>query len=98
MAASVGIWLGLAPTPILVALLVFAILVRLRALCHSLRSRPRLPCHPRSQRLGRRAHYILLAILISALVIFRHRENIRRLMDGEEPKIGERKSRSGGLS
>ena len=37
--------------------------------------------------------YILLAIGISALVLLRHRENINRLIAGEEPRIGEGKSK-----
>lgn len=32
--------------------------------------------------------YALVAILMSALLLWKHRANIRRLMNGEEPKIG----------
>ena len=42
------------------------------------------------------APYILLAIGISALVLLRHRENINRLIAGEEPRVGERKSKPAG--
>jgi glycerol-3-phosphate acyltransferase PlsY len=34
----------------------------------------------------------LFAILLAALVWWRHRENIRRLLKGEEPRIGKRKT------
>jgi glycerol-3-phosphate acyltransferase PlsY len=34
----------------------------------------------------------IFAILLAALVWWRHRENIRRLLKGEEPKIGKKKS------
>jgi len=31
---------------------------------------------------------ILLFVLMAALIIYRHEANIRRLLKGEEPKIG----------
>jgi glycerol-3-phosphate acyltransferase PlsY len=39
--------------------------------------------------LGQR-DYVPLAVLLAALIIFMHRENIRRLLRGEEPRIGKR--------
>jgi len=38
---------------------------------------------------GRRED-VPLAVLLAALIIFMHRENIRRLLRGEEPRIGKR--------
>ncbi len=35
--------------------------------------------------------YLVIAVLGSALAIYQHRENIKRLLKGEEPKIGRRK-------
>jgi glycerol-3-phosphate acyltransferase PlsY len=35
--------------------------------------------------------YASLAILLAALIVFMHRENIRRLIKGEEPRIGSKK-------
>jgi glycerol-3-phosphate acyltransferase PlsY len=35
--------------------------------------------------------FAIFALLLAALVWWRHRENIRRLLKGEEPKIGNRK-------
>ena len=37
--------------------------------------------------LGLPHHYLLLAILMTALVMFRFRENIQRLSRGEEPRF-----------
>jgi len=36
--------------------------------------------------------YALLALLLSVLIYYMHRDNIRRLMRGEEPRIGKKSS------
>ena len=38
--------------------------------------------------------YIILALIVSGLVIYRHRENIKRLIDGNENKFGGEKEAS----
>jgi len=91
VAASVGIWLGLAPAPVLLALGVFVAFIastRIVSLA-SISAAIVLPPAVAAARCPR--SYILLAILMSGLVLLRHRENIRRLIDGEEPKIGSAK-------
>ena len=92
VAASVGIWLGLAPIPMLLALGVFVAfivstrIVSLASISAAIALPPAVAAAhcPRS--------YILLAILMSGLVLLRHRENIHRLIDGTEPKIGSGKT------
>ena len=40
--------------------------------------------------------YVSLAVLLATLIIFMHRENIRRLLAGQEPRIGSKKNGAGG--
>ena len=40
--------------------------------------------------------YVPLAVLLAALILFMHRDNIRRLLRGEEPRIGRKKSGANG--
>jgi glycerol-3-phosphate acyltransferase PlsY len=42
------------------------------------------------QQLGIRWPYLILALLTSVLVIWRHRSNLARLLEGSEPRLGER--------
>ena len=41
--------------------------------------------------MGLRWPYLALALLTSALVIWRHRSNLERLLAGTEPKLGQPK-------
>jgi acyl phosphate:glycerol-3-phosphate acyltransferase len=43
----------------------------------------------RDQGLGLRWPYLVLALLTSVLVIWRHRSNLSRLLEGSEPRLGE---------
>jgi glycerol-3-phosphate acyltransferase PlsY len=39
--------------------------------------------------LGKSRHYVTLALVMSFLVIYAHRENIHRLLSGQEGRIGD---------
>ncbi len=87
IAAALGIWLAIAPMVILFALGTFAVVVAISRIT-SLASIAAAIVLPLAVLiLGLPHHYLLLAILMSALALYRHRENIRRLSRGEEPKF-----------
>jgi len=89
VATSVGVWLMLAPLPLLITLALFAVILaafRIMSLA-SLGAAMVLPA-ANAMTHGPRP-YVLLAIVMSALVVFRHAENIGRLLRGEEPRLGE---------
>jgi glycerol-3-phosphate acyltransferase PlsY len=88
VATSAGVWLGLAPVAFVVILIVFvAALAATRiASVGSLAAAVVLP--PTVAAIHSPKPYILLAILMTAVVIFRHRANLERLLEGEEPRIG----------
>jgi acyl phosphate:glycerol-3-phosphate acyltransferase len=88
VSASLGIWLAIAPVAVLIAAAVFAIvfalarIVSLASICAAIV----LPPAVAALHLSR--PYVGLAIVMSALILMRHHENIGRLMRGEEPAVG----------
>ena len=96
VATSLGIWIILAPIPVIVAALVFLAVVALSRTMSLASISAAIAIVPAVAVGGRPRPYILLAIGISALVLLRHRENINRLIAGEEPRVGERKSKPAG--
>jgi acyl phosphate:glycerol-3-phosphate acyltransferase len=94
IACALGIWLAISPTAILFALAVFAVVVAISRIMSlaSMAAAIALPPTVAIMRLPN--HYLLLAILMTALVLYRHRENIKRLSRGEEPKFQPRRSAS----
>jgi glycerol-3-phosphate acyltransferase PlsY len=88
VATSLGIWAALAPVPILIAVTIFVAVLALSRIVSlaSLAAAVLLPPIVAATHSPR--PYILLAILMSALVVLRHRENIGRLLRGEERRIG----------
>jgi acyl phosphate:glycerol-3-phosphate acyltransferase len=89
VSTSLGVWIGLAPAPIGISILVFVLvlaagrIVSLASLCASIALPPAVAAF------GCPQPYFLLALVMSALVMLRHKCNIVRLIRGEEPKIGE---------
>ncbi|HEV2170608.1 MAG TPA: glycerol-3-phosphate 1-O-acyltransferase PlsY, partial [Candidatus Binatus sp.] len=94
IACALGIWLAISPTVILIALAVFAIVVAISRITSLASMSAAIVLPPTVAALGLPRHYLLLAILMTALALFRHRENIMRLSRGEEPKFQPRRSGS----
>jgi acyl phosphate:glycerol-3-phosphate acyltransferase len=91
VATSLGVWLELAPAPVAVAILAFIVILALARIV-SLASMGAAMTLPVTVAVfGCPRPYILVAIIMSALVLARHHENIRRLLRGEEPVIGRAK-------
>jgi acyl phosphate:glycerol-3-phosphate acyltransferase len=88
VAAAVGLWLGLAPAPLGIALAVFVIVIVVFRIVSLASIAAALTLPPATAALGCPRAYVLLAIVMAALVLLRHRENIGRLVRGEEPAIG----------
>jgi glycerol-3-phosphate acyltransferase PlsY len=88
VATSLGVWLALAPVAIVIALAIFIAMLAVSRIVSlaSLAAAVSLPAAVAATHSPR--PYILLAIVMSALVVLRHRANIERLLAGEEPTIG----------
>ena len=93
VATSFGIWIVLAPIPVAVAAVVFLVVLAASRIASLASISAAIVIVPAIAIASRPRPYILLAIGISALVLLRHRENINRLIAGEEPRIGGGKSK-----
>jgi len=98
IAAALGIWLAISPTAILVALAVFAVVFAVSRIMSLASMGAAIALPPTVAALGLENHYLLLAILMTALVLFRHRQNIQRLSRGEEPRFQPKQIDSGASS
>ncbi|MGH7925390.1 MAG: glycerol-3-phosphate 1-O-acyltransferase PlsY [Candidatus Binatus sp.] len=94
IAAGLGVWLVISPTAMLFALIVFAIVVAISRIVSLASMGAAIALPPTVAALGLPHHYLLLAILMTALVLFRFRENIQRLSRGEEPRFQPKRSDS----
>jgi glycerol-3-phosphate acyltransferase PlsY len=94
IAAALGIWLAISPMAILIALAVWAAVLAFSRIMSLASIGAAIALPPTVAALGLPHHYLLLAILMTALALFRHRENIQRLSRGEEPKFQPRRSDS----
>ena len=91
VSAALGVWIVLAPLGLLFALAAFGIVLAIFRIMSLASIAAALVIPMAVAAVGAPQPYVLLAIAISALVLLRHRENIHRLLRGEEPKIGARK-------
>jgi glycerol-3-phosphate acyltransferase PlsY len=94
IACALGIWLAISPMAILFALAAFAVVVAISRTTSLASIAAAIVLPPVVAALGLPHHYLLLAILMTALALFRHRENIQRLSRGEEPKFQPKRSDS----
>ena len=88
VATSLGVWLALAPKPIGVVAGVFGIVLALTRIVSLASLIGALALPPTVAAFDCPAPYLLAAIIITALILLRHSENIARLTRGEEPSIG----------
>ncbi len=93
VATSLGLWLGLAPLPVAIAAVVFLVILAVSRIVSLASIGAAIAIVPAVAALRCPRPYLLLAIAISALVLLRHRANISRLIAGDEPRLGERKSK-----
>jgi glycerol-3-phosphate acyltransferase PlsY len=97
VSASLGIWLGISPLPMLIALGVFLVVFALARIVSLASICAAIVLPPAAAMLGLPRPYVGLAIIMTALVLLRHHENIARLIRGEERAIG-RKNTGGGTA
>jgi acyl phosphate:glycerol-3-phosphate acyltransferase len=90
VATALGVFIPLLPGPLLIAFAVWAACVAFRRQVSvgSLAAAASLPIA--ALLWGSSAAYVLYALLAAALIWYRHRENIERLLAGTEPTIGQR--------
>jgi len=87
LSASLGVWAVLAPMALLFPLAAWGITLATSRIMSLASIVAAIVLVPTVAALSMPRPYVLLAIVMSALAIFRHRENIQRLMAGEEKRF-----------
>ncbi len=87
VSAALGVWIVLAPLPILFSLAVFGMVFAATHVISLASLSAAIVLPPAVAVLSLPRPYLLLAIVMSALILLRHHENIRRLIAGEEPRF-----------
>jgi glycerol-3-phosphate acyltransferase PlsY len=87
LSASLGVWSVLAPVALLFPLAAWGITLGVSRIMSLASIAAAIVLVPAVAALSMPRPYVLLAIVMSALAIFRHRENIQRLMAGEEKRF-----------
>jgi glycerol-3-phosphate acyltransferase PlsY len=87
VSASLGVWAVLAPLALLFALAAFGITLATSRIMSLASIVAAIVLVPAVAALSMPRPYVLLAIAMSALVLARHHENIRRLIAGEEKRF-----------
>jgi acyl phosphate:glycerol-3-phosphate acyltransferase len=85
VAAALGVWLAISPLALLFALAAFGVIFAFSRTMSLASMTAAIALTPTVAAMGLPRQYLLLAIVMTALVIFRHRENIQRIARGEEP-------------
>ncbi len=94
VAAGLGVWLGIAPLVILFALAAFGVMFALSRTMSIASMSAAIVLPAVVAVLGLPRQFLLLAIVMTALVIFRFRENIQRIARGEEPTFQPKRDES----
>jgi glycerol-3-phosphate acyltransferase PlsY len=87
VSASLGVWSVLAPLALMFAIAAFGITMAASRIMSLASIIAAIVLVPAVAALSMPRPYVLLAIVMSALVLIRHRENIGRLIAGEEKKF-----------
>ena len=92
ISAALGIWVVLAPMALLFAVAAFGTVLAIFRIMSLASIACALVIPLAMATTAERHSFLMAAMIISTLAILRHRENIQRLFDGTEPKLGQRKS------